>query len=448
MVSSRPKPTIYFPGMSTALVVSDCDGALFEIPELLAVSSSGIDASWRMAENRDFTRIPRTATLLRLPGRRPVGYDPRQKAFVTLKEYRGVGVWAAGCVLPAGYLSLQSPAFVQEEAAPVLPLYSYSALGWRGEGFVAAGTRVDRDRRFDPDRFSVQDVACKAKEKMRRFAGNRLVSHLVEHCVLQYGCPTARSFVMGDKECAIPVSRRCNASCLGCISHQNQESGVMASQHRIGFAPSVEEICQYAAAHLREVDDPIISFGQGCEGEPLLEAGLVGRAIRAIREETPRGIIHINTNGSLPWAVEELCKAGLNSIRISLISAKPETYRTYHKPAYEFDNVAKSIAGAKKRKLWVSINLLVIPGLTDRPGETKALVSLVRRLGPDMIQLRNLNIDPCWFDRAMDQGGPKEKPRGMRTWLSTIQKELPGLRLGCFNPSLRQIRAFRRPDSY
>ena len=412
------------------------------------MASSGFDASWLVAEDRDVIRVPSSATLLRLPNRRPVGYDPRRKAFVTLQEYRGVEVWAAACVLPAGFLSLQRPAFIQEDNAPVLPLYGYSALAWKGAGFVVGGVRLDRDNRFDPNRFDEKEVTQRAKEKMRRFAGNRLVSHLVEHCVLQYGCPTARSFVMGDKECAIPVSRSCNAACLGCISHQHRKSGFTSSQHRIRFRPSAEEIRQYALAHLQEVTDPIVSFGQGCEGEPLLEAGLIGEAIRAIRNETSRGVIHINTNGSLPGAVEQLCKAGLNSIRISLISAKSETYETYHKPAYEFLDVLKSISMAKRRKLWISLNLLVIPGMTDLPSETKALHSLIQRYQPDMIQLRNLNIDPCWFGLAMGLGKRKERPTGMRPWLSNIRRGFPRLRLGCFNPSPRQIHAFRTSRGY
>ena len=47
----------------------------------------------------------------------------------------------------------------------------------------------------------------------------------------------------------------------------------------------------------------MVSFGQGCEGEPLLRWKEIERAIRLVRARTRRGSIHANTNGSLPVAL-------------------------------------------------------------------------------------------------------------------------------------------------
>ena len=53
----------------------------------------------------------------------------------------------------------------------------------------------------------------------------------------------------------------------------------------IKFQPTVEEIVEIARPHL-ETEEAIISFGQGCEGEPLLAWRTIAGAIREIRKET------------------------------------------------------------------------------------------------------------------------------------------------------------------
>ena len=78
--------------------------------------------------------------------------------------------------------------------------------------------------------------------------------------------------------------------------------------------------------------DAILSFGQGCEGEPLLQARRIEQAIRAIRARTARGTLNINTNASNPRALQRLYDAGLDSLRASTISAVPETYNAYYRP--------------------------------------------------------------------------------------------------------------------
>ncbi len=426
------------------LVVSNSSGALFEIPELRAAEQRQTGGSIHVSADTDVIAMPGSATLVRLPGRRPIGFDPSRKKCVVLRTYNGVEVWAAACVLPAGFMNIANPAYEQQPDAPILPLYAYSALGWSRGRFVCAGMRLDRDRRFDPDRFTPAVVKKEARKRIRQFPGNRIVKHLVTNCVFRYGCPTARSFVMGDKECAVPVSRACNAACLGCISAQECHSGIVASQHRIAFAPGVDEIVQYAAAHLRSSRDPILSFGQGCEGEPLLESELIAEAICAIRKRTRRGIIHMNTNASLPGALERLCRAGLNSIRVTLISASPQSYMRYHRPkGYGYGDVLSSLGVARKHGLWVSLNLLSLPGFTDLPSQFGPLQNLIGKKRPDMLQIRSLNIDPAYFARSMSIENEGEEPMGMVRWLHEIRAGFPALRIGCFNPSAGQIRSHR-----
>ncbi len=79
-----------------------------------------------------------------------------------------------------------------------------------------------------------------------------------------------------------------------------------------------------------------MSFGQGCEGEPLIVSDVIRDAILLIRKETSKGTINLNTNASLPSRVAELADAGLDSMRISMNSPRPKTYKAYFRQGYGF----------------------------------------------------------------------------------------------------------------
>jgi len=51
---------------------------------------------------------------------------------------------------------------------------------------------------------------------------------------------------------------------------QPQEESITSTQDRLNFKPSAEEIVEFTVPHLQTAPYPIVSFGQGCEGEPLL----------------------------------------------------------------------------------------------------------------------------------------------------------------------------------
>ncbi len=119
---------------------------------------------------------------------------------------------------------------------------------------------------------------------------------------------------------------------------------------------------------------PIISFGQGCEGEPLLMWETLCEAIKEIRKHTNKGSININTNGSDPKAVRAMCEAGLNSIRVSTNSARREIYMPYYRPNnYEFEDIVESLKIVGSYGGWTSINYFVFPGMTDSIDEYEAL---------------------------------------------------------------------------
>jgi molybdenum cofactor biosynthesis enzyme MoaA len=227
----------------------------------------------------------------------------------------------------------------------------------------------------------------------------------------------------------LPTSPSCNAECLGCISLQPSEC-CPASQERIDFIPTVDEVLGVALPHLEKAADPIISFGQGCEGEPLIQWRLLEKSILKLREKTDRGTINLNTNGSLPGPLGKLCDAGLDSVRITLNSPHSKYYKRYHRPrGYSFHDVIGSLVGAKRKGIYTSINLLVFPGFTDRETEVEGLMELIRETNLDLIQMRNLNIDPDLYLKSMGSGGGM----GISQMIAILKKEFPLLQFGYFN---------------
>jgi len=227
----------------------------------------------------------------------------------------------------------------------------------------------------------------------------------------------------------LPTSPSCNADCLGCISLQPSEC-FPASQERIDFIPTANEVLGVALPHLEKAEDPIVSFGQGCEGEPLIQWRLLENSILKLRGKTDRGTINLNTNGSLPRVLEKLCEAGLDSVRITLNSPHSNYYKRYHRPGgYSFHDVINSLVSAKGKGIYTSINLLVFPGFTDREAEVEGLIELIRETNLDLIQMRNLNIDPDLYLKNMGSGWGI----GISKMIDILKKEFPSLQFGYFN---------------
>jgi len=424
-------------------VAADKAGRIADIPGLGAAGRSGrtvypLDAA-------SLIPLPQGSRLYLLPGRRAVGFDGNGEISCAGKRFAAVAAF-----LPPGYVAFSLAAFIREPRARVLPLYCYCAVCWHRGRFCVPAARVDHDSKHDPCRFDAAEVRRQVTRRLKESPGNRLMAHHGRVCALRYGCPNAANLFLRRWEAPIAVAGGCNAVCRGCISKQDSDSNP-SPQERIGFTPTVEEIVEIAVPHLERAPRAMISFGQGCEGEPLLQGRLIEDAIREIRRRTGRGAIHLNTNGSKPRVVERLAAAGLNSIRISLNSAREPLYAAYYRcRGYSMRDVLDSFKVARKGGLWVSVNYLTFPGVTDSEAEFAALSSLLSSAKPDMIQWRNLNIDPDVYMDAVEEAlaaGPPAAANGMQemmgipSLLRLVEKKFPRVRTGYFNPAVRPARS-------
>lgn len=381
-----------------------------------------------LPKETELVKLPLGSSLFYLPQRHPVGFNPQSKKMEVLDKFEGKEVFAVAAFPIPAYLRLYNPVSVAKEKK-VLPLWAYTACGYQKGNFCIAALRVDKRIRQSPRFYDACLVSKQVKAQLKQYSHNRVYKHLA-NCALNYNCLAAKNFFLKRWEAPLPTARFCNARCIGCLSHQ--ESDCVSSHLRIDFKPKICEIAEVMSNHLKTAREAIVSFGQGCEGEPLLEAEAIARSIRRVREDTARGTINMNTNASLPKKVEMLCQAGIDSFRVSLNSTREKFYNLYFRPKnYKFCDVVKSIEVAKKYNKFVSINLFVFPGFSDSAQEIKCLVRFIKNTGIDMIQWRNLNIDPDYYLKYISS--KSLKPRGIFYLLDIIKREFPRLKHGYFN---------------
>jgi pyruvate-formate lyase-activating enzyme len=419
--------------MQPKLLFADPKGKVMEHPYLLATLRSGEELLPPQDKPID---LPPSGRLVHLPGRLPVGIDPETGELELVREMKVGGKTfvpnAVGALLPPGYTRTFLPGEVKGEGGPILPQWAYTAAAWGRKGPVAWALHTDKRTHWSPEQYSTPELKGLVTEHLDRFEGNRVLKQL-KTCALLYRCFTSQNIFYERDEGAIPASVMCNARCVGCISDQPKD-GPPASHDRMEDGPSGQEMGEIGLWHLRRAQGrKMVSFGQGCEGEPLTRWKQIAEAIRYMRAHSSEGSININTNGSLTDGMAALFDAGLDACRISLNSAVKDLYEAYYKPVkYGWEEVEATIALARKRKAYVALNLLTFPGVTDREGEVDALVKVIRRYKVDQVQTRSLCIDPMQYVEVAQGRGAGGEPIGIRAMLARFKKEAPWVVIGNF----------------
>ncbi|OAT79762.1 radical SAM protein [Desulfotomaculum copahuensis] len=446
------------------LVYAGAGGRFFDHPDLLAAGRTG-DRFVEMTA-AEMIPLPPGASLVLIPGGSPVGLR-RRGGFTLLermpaavpaarempgKERRhrnvvpeagrpgrlpgtgGEPVFAVGALLPQGYTRTLLPAYRRPAGEKPLPLFGYAAVAWRQGRLWTAARRTDDPERWDPRHYNTPELSGLVARRLQDDPDNRILARLAR-CALEYSCFTAQNIFYRRWEGGVPVSPACNARCLGCISRQPAEC-CPSPQGRIDFKPDAAEVAALLTTHLERAPGAIISFGQGCEGEPSLAADTIAAAVEMARRRTARGTLNMNSNAGDIAAMEKIYAAGLDALRVSLISARADIYQAYHRPrGFTPDDVRRSIRAARRAGVFVSLNLLVMPGLTDRADELAALEELIRETGVQMVQLRNLNIDPDFLWPQLP--APAGEILGVPEMIRRLKKT-PGLLVGSFSREVHQ----------
>lgn len=410
-------------------LVGDANGEVVDMPSFSGVARTGV--SYRLPEDSELCPLPADAQLQFLPGRRALGLN-------SLGEVVPLEGLAVAARLPVGYTRTLMPAFVRDsdigDEGEYLPFFGYTAVFARGDELVSAALPTEQKRQWSPNSYHSLDLDEQIVLLKEQYPENKMLGQL-EICAKEYGCYNAQNIFYHRWEGAATVSPACNAQCRGCISFQPK--GLPASpQERFAFKPTLQEIVELGRYHLSS-RDAIFSFGQGCEGEPLLQGDLIAQAVQLLAPIKNRGTIHLNTNASLPAKVQKIVDAGLDSMRISTNSLLPNIYEAYYQPKrYRFVAIKESARIARQAGVFTSLNLLMVPGWIDVEEEVEALISFCKNYDINMIQLRTLNIDPDLYAAHVPR--PQGQTIGVPKLLEELKTNCPELRLGNHSPRVRR----------
>jgi len=431
-----------------ALLVAAPDGKVFTHPQLDLVVDDGIAP--RPADPGELTALPAGWELMRLPGVRPLGFDPDSGRVEVVERCDiGDGPFVPDAVaihpppghvlthFPGGHFTGLAPGTEDDDGAegqrPGLPLWAYTAVGGAGDRNVAALFQADEVSRWAPDLYDLPELTGRIDARQAAAPENRCLTQLAI-CATDYGCRCAQNIFYERWEGALAIASACNAACLGCLSRK-PEWEAPVPQHRLRFTPGPEEVADVIVHHAERADEAMVSFGQGCEGEPTLNGELLVESVRQARGRSTRGVINLNSNGSRPKVIRDAVAAGVGAVRISINTFQEEVFRAYFRPdGYGLTEVVESLRSAKEAGAFTSINLLLWPGWTDRRAELEAVSALVTEGCLDMVQLRNLCVDPAHYNAVL----PVERGQrlGMRGFVLELSARHPALRFGTFNPRL------------
>lgn len=402
------------------------NGEVEDVPGLEGLARTGNEL--RPPRPEELTPVPESAQLQFLPGRQAMGRAPDGQNVL-------LDGLAVAVRLPVGYTRTLLPAFERQEGQDeYLPFFGYTAVFAQGDQLLCAAVRTEANSLWDPEEYHQEELGENISTLQETFPDNRILKQL-EVCAKEYGCYNAQNIFMHRWEGAVTVSPACNAQCRGCISLQPDELPP-SPQERFHFRPSVEEIVELGRHHLSS-EQSMYSFGQGCEGEPLLAGDLIADAVAQLAPMEGRGTLHLNSNASLPDKVAKIVEAGLDSMRVSTNSVLPEVYEAYYQPKrYKFEALRESTNLARAAGVYVSLNLLMMPGWIDVEEEVEALVHFVNECDVNMIQLRTLNIDPDLYARHVPR--PKGETLGIPAFLERLKQSCPNLKLGNHSPRIRK----------
>lgn len=160
-------------------VVADVNGEIFELDGYAAVGMNGETRAPLTSDNT--IPLPFGNEMMLLPDRRPVAMDLESGRFETIEENPyapGEPVFPVAAFNSPGYVIALNSAYREIEGADPLPLFSYGAVGWKGESFCSAAICVDREPRQDLRRMKLADVKSGVRRMRKKLPQNRLRRHL------------------------------------------------------------------------------------------------------------------------------------------------------------------------------------------------------------------------------------------------------------------------------
>ena len=358
--------------------------------------------------------VPAGTELVPLADRAAMGLDRRG-------EPRSLGAarWAVGAILPPGYVRTYLPAIdAASDVAPLAPLpYSAVAAGAAGE-LVVAALQLAVAPVPEP-----QDLAPAISRRLGAEPSNKLLRQLAR-CARDYRCAAARNAFLGQGECALPLGAPANDAAAPLVALRRHDERAPLEPSAFKVTPA--DAAAVGIAHLA-AGGSSVSFGHACEGEPLDAIRDVVDAVARIRAASSAGEVVLRTSGSSAAALGRAAESGIDRVVVRITSAAGPTYERVHHPiGFRWTDVRAALREAAKRRCAITLELLSLPGLSDRESEAGALVALLGELPPGTeLRFADLAADPYALLATL----PDRATIGMARLLERLRADAAHVRL-------------------
>lgn len=187
--------------------------------------------------------------------------------------------------------------------------------------------------------------------------------------------------------------KMCPLDCVYCECGPTE----MLTAERSETVPTEAVLAEIDAALANRPELDSITFSG--TGEPTLHMHL-GRIIQHIHEKHPGYVVTLLTNGVLFPDPQVRADAALaDRVIPNLDAVSQDVFDAVNHPAPGIDNAAviESLAlfrGEFSGQFWLEI--FIVPGVNDAPGELRRMADAVRRIRPDRVQLNSLDRPPAY----------------------------------------------------
>ena len=329
------------------------------------------------------------------------------------------GRTALAVALPAGYTRLLVPAYATQRDAPALPLFGYTFACAVDDRLLVAAMKTDESDDWKPRRFKRGELegadraaartrgratACSSRSRSARASTAALPRRTFFSNAAKRRCRSPRS--------AMPAASAASRSRTRTPAYRRRKR---ASSTRSRLRSSRRwRFTIWSASK-----SGIVSFRTRVRGRAAAALGHDRPRDRAHSRRRGNGTINSNTNGSQPHRLARCIDAGLQAVRISLNSFRPQRLRGLLPSAgIRLEDVFESIRSGGRTRARVSLNLLTHPGVTDDVEEIEAMEAFLREAPVAMIQTRTLNIDPALYFETV---GRPRAPLGMRRAIAAMR---------------------------
>jgi len=206
----------------------------------------------------------------------------------------------------------------------------------------------------------------------------------------------------------LSVTDRCDLRCRYCMAEKMQ------------FAPSRELL---SLDELAELSDMLIARGvkriRLTGGEPLVRRGILG-LVETIGQRLGHGLdeLTLTTNGTrLAAMAEQLARAGVKRINVSLDSLDPDRFRAITRNG-DLDKVLQGVATARAAGLKVKINMVVLRDLNEH--EVRGVLQWCAHEGHDLSLIETMPLGETGEDRTARYVPLDDVRRRLGNWYQLV----------------------------